>query len=162
MRSKPRVLFLCTGNSCRSQIAEAILRQLGGERFEACSAGSQPAGFIHSLAVRTLEQMGIPLDPDARSKSWLEFADDPPDVVITVCDAAAAEVCPLWPDAPLTVHWPLPDPVCIFGSDPERLDFAKSVAAQLKGRIERLLGLAWDRLSPDALRRELESIASGP
>ncbi|HEY3243639.1 MAG TPA: arsenate reductase ArsC [Phycisphaerae bacterium] len=158
MRDKPKVLFLCTGNSCRSQMAEAILRHVGDERFEACSAGSQPAGFIHPLAVRTLESLDVPLDSAARSKSWREFADDPPDVVITVCDAAAEEVCPVWPDAPLTVHWSLPDPVYYPGTDAERLDFARRVAEELKSRIERMLTLDWDKLAPDALRRELETL----
>jgi len=139
-----KVLFLCTGNACRSQMAEAILCHLGDEKFEAVSAGSHPAGFVHELAIEAMRSLNIPMD-EARhvSKSWDEFADDPVAVVITVCDAAAGETCPVWPGGPLRAHWPLPDPVFHFGSDEARLNLALSVAQRLVTKIQGLVDMDW-------------------
>ena len=141
-----KVLFLCTGNACRSQMAEAILRHLGGEEFEAHSAGSHPAGFVHELAIEAMRNLNIPMDETRHvSKSWDEFADDPVEVVITVCDAAAGEACPIWPGDPLRAHWPLPDPAFHLGSDGARLNLALSVAQRLVTKIQGLIELDWSQ-----------------
>ena len=137
-----RVLFLCTGNSCRSQMAEAILRQLSGDRFEALSAGSQPAGFIHPLAIDAMSRLNIPLT-NQTSKSWSEFADTRLDVVVTLCDVATAEACPALPGSPMTAHWSLPDPVYHPGTDDERLEFTLLIAERLRTKIAGLAGLDW-------------------
>ena len=138
-----RVLFLCTGNSCRSQMAEAILRQLGGDRFEALSAGSHPAGFVHPLAIDAMSRLNIPLT-NQTSKSWSEFTDMRLDVVVTLCDAAAAaEACPVLSGSPMTAHWSLPDPVYHPGTDDERLEFTLLIAERLRTKIAGLVGLDW-------------------
>jgi arsenate reductase len=142
MKPRVRVLFLCTANACRSQMAEALLRRLGGDRFEAFSAGSHPSGFIHPLAIESMRRLGVSLE-GRTSKSWDEFAATPLDVVITVCDRAAAETCPVWPGAPLCVHWSLPDPVQHPGSESEQLAFAQRVAERLRRKIQGLVDLDW-------------------
>jgi arsenate reductase len=141
-RPKISVLFLCTGNSCRSQMAEAMLRQLGGDRFEALSAGSHPAGFIHPLAIDAMSRLNIPLASQT-SKSWNEFFDTRLDVVVTLCDAAASEACPVWPGSPMTAHWSLPDPVYHPGTDDERLEFTLLIAERLRAKIAGLAALDW-------------------
>lgn len=122
MADRPfNVLFLCTGNSARSIIAEAILNKLGGGKFSACSAGSQPKGQVHPETVRMLQGLGHDTS-ELRSKSWDEFAGPgaPPfDFVFTVCDNAAGEACPLWPGRPVTAHWGIPDPAAATGSPAE-------------------------------------------
>ena len=159
MSAKIRVLFLCTGNCFRSQMAEAILRHRGGERFEAFSAGWQPAGYIHPLAVRALEERGVPVSPQVRSKDWDEFADEPMDLVVTLCDRAAQETCPVWADAPLQVHWPLPDPVAAFSDEDQVLEFSRQVACRLEKKIERLIKMDWPAMSVRRRCRSLEQIA---
>ena len=139
---KRKVLFLCTGNSCRSQMAEAILRHLAGDRFEALSAGTQPSGFVQPLAIEAMERMNVPIENQS-SKSWNEFADTPVDVVITVCDNAASETCPVWPGSPVTAHWSLPDPAYHPGSEQERLEFTLRIAERLRTRIGGLLDMDW-------------------
>ena len=141
-RPKISVLFLCTGNSCRSQMAEAMLRQLGGDRFEALSAGSHPAGFIHPLAIDAMSRLNIPLASQT-SKSWNEFFDTRLDVVVTLCDAAASEACPVWPGSPMTAHWSLPDPAFHPGTDDERLEFTLLIAERLRAKIAGLAALDW-------------------
>lgn len=140
---KRSILFLCTGNSCRSQMAEALLKHLGGGRFEALSAGSHPAGYVHDLAMAAMSQLGI-IVVNARSKSWDEFMHARIDAVITLCDDAANETCPVWPGEPVQAHWPLPDPAFHPGSDDERLAFAVQVASRLRLKIEGLLGVDFD------------------
>lgn len=154
MPDKRKVLFLCTGNSCRSQMAEAILRLLGGDRFEALSAGSHPAGFIHPLALEAMRRMEVPLENQI-SKSWDEFAATSLDAVITVCDAAAGESCPAWPASPVCVHWFLPDPAYHPGDEEERLEFALRVAKRLRAKLEGLVELDW-AMSRQELQQRLD------
>ena len=116
MARQIKVLFICTANACRSQMAEALLRHLGSERFEAASAGAHPVGYIHPLAVGTMEGLGIEMTGQ-RSKSWDEFANTPVDLAITLCDTAALEPCPAFGDATLMAHWSTQDPVALMGSE---------------------------------------------
>lgn len=151
------VLFLCTGNSCRSQMAEALLRHLGGEKFQALSAGSHPAGYVHDLALETMRRMGVST-AGLYSKSWDEFVATPIDIVLTLCDHAAGQTCPAFPGPAVRAHWSLPDPAFAQGTEDQRLTFAMQVASRLRGWIEKLCRLPIDKLSPQQLRAELERI----
>jgi len=151
------VLFLCTGNSARSIMAEAFLNTRGAGRLTAHSAGSHPKGEVHPLALEVLKTCEIDV-AGLRSKSWDEFAAEGApaiDVVITVCDQAAAEACPLWPGAPVKVHWGLPDPAAVTGSDAERLAAFARTFTLIERRIELMLGLPLEHLSPDELQQQL-------
>ncbi len=154
------VLFLCTGNSARSILAEALLNREGGERFRAFSAGSFPKGAVHPMALEILRDGGFPV-AGLRSKSWDEFAgvDAPPlDLIITVCDNAAGEVCPIWPGHPVTAHWGIEDPAAVEGPG-AREAFLRALAC-LRNRISLLLALPVeaDRAS---LREEVRRIGAG-
>jgi protein-tyrosine-phosphatase len=157
-----RVLFLCTGNSARSILAEAILNHtaLNGGRFRAFSAGSFPKGAVNPLALELLESIGIPTT-GLRSKSWDEFAgsDAPPfDFVITVCDQAANEVCPIWPGHPMTAHWGIPDPAAVTGTlDEKRRAFVRASEA-LHMRIEVFTQLPFDKLDRLALHDQIRRV----
>jgi arsenate reductase len=132
-----KVLVLCTGNSCRSIMAEALINHLGHGRYRAWSAGSFPTGSVHPEALATLKRHGI--DPgQPRSKSWNEFADHSFDLVITVCDQAAGESCPLFPGKPRKLHWRTPDPSKVTGSEEEIEAAFSDVFWMLKKRIENL------------------------
>jgi len=132
------ILVLCTGNSCRSIMAEALINHLRGDDYRAVSAGSQPAGYVHEQALATLRRHGI--DPGApRSQSWDEFAGQPFDYVITVCDQAAGETCPLYPGAPRKLHWSTPDPATARGSEEETAAAFEAAFALLRERIEKEL-----------------------
>lgn len=144
MTPRRKILFLCTGNSCRSQMAEAILRLIGGDRFEALSAGSHPAGFIHVLAAEAMQRLDIPME-DQDSKSWDEYHQTRFDAVITLCDEAAKETCPAWPEAPLAIHWSLPDPAQHPGDDEERIQYAVRVAQRLTTKLKQLIALDWSK-----------------
>ncbi len=133
-----KVLVLCTGNSCRSIMAEALINHLGQGRFVAQSAGSHPAGYVHPLSLETLRRHGIPLPP-ARSKSWDEFRDTPFDFIITVCDEAAAESCPVFLGEGQRLHWSTPDPAKAQGSDAEIQAAFDGAFELLKSRIESCL-----------------------
>jgi arsenate reductase (thioredoxin) len=154
------VLFLCTGNSARSILAEGILRQLGAGRFNAFSAGSQPKGDVNSYALTTLEQMGYP-HRGFRSKSWDEFAvpgAPQMDFVFTVCDNAAGEACPLWPGQPMTAHWGIEDPAAEEGSDIDKQRAFATAFRYLKNRIDQFLAIPLhrlDRLSVGSRLREI-------
>jgi arsenate reductase len=155
-----RVLFVCTGNSARSILAEALLNHRGRGRFLAYSAGSHPAGRVHPLALASLAARRIPA-PGARSKSWAEFgALGAPafDAVITVCDNAAGEACPIWPGAPLRAHWGVPDPALVDGSAAVRRQAFEAACDLLDHRVRRFVELAVDGLRPDALRELVEEI----
>jgi arsenate reductase (thioredoxin) len=156
---KNRVLFICTGNACRSQMAEALLRHLAGGRFEALSAGSDAAGFVHPIALEALTQLGIDAE-GLRSKSWHEFADREVDAVITLCDNAASTPCPIWPGDPLRAHWPLPDPSFHPGTPGERLEFAVSVAEQLRRKILAMIALPFERGRTPELQASLAALAN--
>jgi protein-tyrosine-phosphatase len=156
------VLFLCTGNSARSILAEAILNKAGRGRFRAFSAGSQPKGEVNPFALRLLRQSGFDT-AFARSKSWGEFAEEGApmmDFVFTVCDSAAAEACPVWPGQPMTAHWGIPDPAAVEGSDADRaLAFAEAFR-QLDARIGIFVNLPVGSLDRLSLQKKLDSIGN--
>jgi len=156
------VLFLCTGNSARSILAEALTNYplISGRKFTAFSAGSHPKGEVHPLAIDVLTEQRIPAE-GLRSKSWDVFAAaDAPRMsfVITVCDQAAGEVCPVWPGQPMIAHWGVPDPAAASGSDEERRRAFKDTFITLKRRIELFASLPIDKLSRLALQEELTRI----
>jgi protein-tyrosine-phosphatase len=136
-----RVLFVCTGNSARSIMAEALLNHHGQGRFRAWSAGSHPKGAVHPLALRVLERVGLPTS-GLRSKSWDEFAGERAprlDQVFTVCGNAAAEVCPVFPGHPTTGHWPIEDPAAVEGDEATRLTAFERAFADLEARVKALI-----------------------
>ncbi len=156
------VLFLCTGNSARSIMAEAVLNSASHGRFVAYSAGSFPTGKVNPFALEQIEAFGYPLE-NLRSKSWNEFAGaDAPhmDFVITVCDNAAGEVCPVWPGQPVTAHWGFRDPAAAKGSDEEIRHAFAAVCREIKLRIDLFLSLPIEKLEKLALKRELDRIGA--
>ena len=160
MEKTYNVLFVCTGNSARSILAEALLNHLGRGRFKGWSAGSHPSGEVNPLTLQTLEKMRLPTD-GYRSKAWEEFAqpDSPPlDFVFTVCDQAAGEMCPVWPGQPMTAHWGVPDPAAFEGPSEKRSQEFMNVAITLKRRIELMLALPIQRLDAIALQRQVQDI----
>ena len=159
-RTPLNVLFLCTGNSARSIMAEAILNRLGRGKFQAFSAGSQPAGYVHPLALQMLRNAHYDVT-GLRSKPWDEFAvlDAPKlDFVFTVCDNAANEVCPIWPGQPMTAHWGLPDPAKAQGTDAERATVFADTMRMLNQRIGIFLSLPLEKLSKLSLQKQLDEI----
>lgn len=138
MKSDPlKVLVLCTGNSCRSVMAEALINHLGRDRYQAWSAGSFPTGYVHPKSIEMLKRHGI--DPgQPRSKSWDEFAAQAFDLVITVCDQAAGESCPLFPGNPKKLHWSTPDPAKATGSEGAIDAVFDQAFLMLKNRVEEL------------------------
>jgi arsenate reductase (thioredoxin) len=154
------VLFLCTGNSARSVLAEVQLNALGAGRFKAWSGGSHPRGEINPFTLQLLKQMGLPAE-GLRSKSWDEFAaSNAPvmDFVFTVCDQAAGEQCPVWPGQPVTAHWGVPDPAAVEGSDDMKKRAFKDAAATLRKRLELFKSLPLASLDRLALKKEVTDI----
>lgn len=154
------VLFLCTGNTARSVLAESVLRKLGEGRFVAHSAGSQPKGTVNPWAVKILEEEGYPVD-GLRSKSWDEFAGpDAPkmDFVFTVCDSAAGEACPVWPGQPVTAHWGIEDPAAVEGSDLDKRRAFYDAFRYMRNRIAAFAALPTHKLDAAALKREAAEI----
>jgi protein-tyrosine-phosphatase len=154
------VLFLCTGNSARSLMAEAVLNKLGGGRFRALSAGSHPTGHVHPLTLEALQRLHLPTD-GLRSKSWDEFAAPGApllDFVFTVCDKAAGEVCPAWPGLPLTAQWGVEDPAAFVGPEAKRAEAFRNVLQQLSRRIELFLALPLDKIDRLSLQQHLVDI----
>ena len=160
MQGRYNVLFLCTGNSARSIIAEAIMNHKGRPNFRAFSAGSHPAGFVNPNAIKMIETARLPTE-GLRSKPWDEFAKPgAPELhfVFTVCDAAAQEVCPVWPGQPMTAHWGVPDPAAVTGT-PEQIERAfREAFVVLDLRISLLLCLPLGSLEKLAIQRELDRI----
>jgi len=166
LQSPCHVLFLCTGNSARSILAEALLNHLGQGRFIAHSAGSQPTGQVNPLALVTLEQQQIPVG-GPRSKRWDEFAGADGssrgmDIIITVCHSAAGEVCPVWPGSPVTAHWSIKDPVGVTGSDATRRQAFLEAFEALHARIQGLIALPVQKLDRVALKRRLNELGEHP
>jgi len=152
------VLFLCTGNSARSILAEACLNAEGRGRFRAHSAGSHPKGEVNPFAVALLRQLGLPTQ-GLRSKSWDEFAAAPAmDFIFTVCDAAAGETCPLWPGGPVTAHWGIPDPAAVEGTDAVKMQAFREAFRMLDNRIRLFIALPIDKLDRVGLKRRLDDI----
>ena len=154
------VLFLCTGNSARSILAEALLNHWGRGRFRAFSAGSHPKGDVHPLALDILTRNRVPIE-GARSKSWDDFAtpDAPPlDFVFTVCDRAAEEMCPVWPGQPMTAHWGIQDPAAVQGTDEEKARAFNTAFRELDARLKIFTSLRLDALDRLALQRQLDDI----
>ena len=154
------VLFICTGNSARSIMAEGLMNHLGGGRFRAWSAGSHPNGTVNPFALQTLAEWRIPTD-GFRSKSWDEFAQSGAtkmDFAFTVCANAAGAVCPVWPGQPITAHWGVPDPAAVEGSDAQKTKAFMDTAITLKRRIELMLALPLNSLADTSLQREVDRI----
>ena len=160
MRDRPyNVLFLCTGNSARSILAESLLNHWGGGRFRGFSAGSFPKGQVHPLAIELLKWTGLPTE-GLRSKSWDEFAtaDAPPiDFVITVCDNAAGEVCPVWPGKPITAHWGVADPAAVEGNAERGAAFRRALT-ELEARIKLLVNVPVESLDRMAVQQTVRGI----
>jgi len=154
------VLFICTGNSARSIIAEGLMNAMAAGRFRAYSAGSHPKGVVHPMALRVLRDARVPTD-GLRSKSWDEFArPEAPrmDFVFTVCDQAASEVCPLWPGQPITAHWGMPDPGAIEADDDVKAKAFLDTVITLRRRLELLLALPVHTLQAQAISRRVKDI----
>ncbi|WP_050577656.1 arsenate reductase ArsC [Sinorhizobium arboris] len=153
-------MFLCTGNSARSIIAESVLRKDGGGKFNAYSAGSQPKGEVNPLAIETLAGHHYPVE-DLRSKSWEEFAGrDAPemDFIFTVCDSAAGEACPVWPGHPMTAHWGVEDPAAVEGTDAEKRVAFATTLRYMKLRIAAFAALPVESLERMSLTSKLHEI----
>jgi protein-tyrosine-phosphatase len=154
------ILFLCTGNSARSVLAESTANALGGGRLKAFSAGSHPTGRVNPFALELLDKLNLPT-AGLRSKSWDEFAAPGApalDFVITVCDNAAGEVCPIWPGQPVSAHWGVEDPAAVEGTDDDKRAAFRSAHQILKRRIELFLALPVDRLDAMALTSRMREI----
>lgn len=156
------VLFLCTHNSARSVLAECLLNHLGGARFRAFSAGSQPSGRVNPFALQALAEQGIDTT-GVRSKAWDEFAAPGAptmDLIITVCDSAAGETCPVWPGHPATAHWGYADPSATTGSDAAKLTAFRDTLALIRRRLEILVAMPDERLHALALRQTARDLAA--
>ena len=155
------VLFLCTGNSARSILAEAILNSIGKGRFRAFSAGSHPAGQVNSFAIELLQRQNLQVS-DLRSKNWDEFAAAGAphlDFVFTVCDNAAGEICPIWPGKPTTAHWGIADPAAVAGSDEDKRKAFSAAFKLLQRRISLFASLPLAKLDALAIKREVDEIS---
>jgi arsenate reductase len=164
MSRRRNVLFLCTGNSARSILAEALLERLGSGRYRAYSAGSRPQGHVHPMALELLREEGH-ATRGLRSKSWDEFARPVApviDFVFSVCDAAARESCPVWPGHPVTAHWGLEDPAAFRGPEPDQRAVFRRVYRELERRIEAFVRLDTAGLSASCLQARLDAIGRRP
>lgn len=143
-----KVLYICTHNRCRSILSEAITNHLSQGKLQAFSAGSQPAGEVHPLSLKYLAEKGVPIE-GLKSQSWDDFEAEQPDIVVTVCDSAAAQACPVWLGDTVKVHWGLPDPSKLEGSEAEVRDAFYAVMNTIEQRVRKLLGLHLDPLTTD-------------
>jgi len=161
MTERPyNVLFLCTGNSARSIIAEALINQWGRDKFRGFSAGSHPKGAVHPIALQLLKKMNLPTE-GLRSKSWDEFAAQGApalDFVFTVCDSAAGEACPYWPGQPMTAHWGVPDPAVVEGSETEKWVAFRDTFRMLDNRIKIFTSLPLASFDRMKLQERLDAI----
>jgi arsenate reductase len=161
MSDRPyNVLFLCTGNSARSILAESLMTHWGGGKFRGFSAGSHPKGTVHPSAIDLLRQMKLPTE-GLRSKAWDEFAApgaEPLDFVFTVCDNAAGEACPYWPGQPMTAHWGVPDPAAVEGSDTDKWIAFRQAFQALENRIKIFASLPLQTLDRLKLKERLDAI----
>jgi arsenate reductase len=158
------VLFLCTGNSARSILGEALLNAMAPTRFKAFSAGSHPGGTVNPFAIELLEKNRIATD-GLRSKSWDEFAGPgapPLDFVFTVCDAAATETCPVWPGQPISAHWGIPDPAAVIGTDDDKRRAFLATYTVMQRRISLLVSLPLRSLDKLSLQKQLAEIGKTP
>ena len=160
------VLFLCTGNSARSILAEALLNHWGAGRLVGFSAGSKPTGTVNPYALATLNAMHIPIG-SPRSTSWSEFAAPDGssrhlDIIITVCDNAAGEVCPIWPGHPISAHWGVPDPAAVMGSEQDKRDAFRQAFETLQARVRGLIALPLSQLTAVDLKRKLIELGQVP
>lgn len=157
------VLFLCTGNSARSILAEVIMNHIGGGRFRGHSAGSFPKGAVNPVALKLLRQLELPT-AGLRSKSWDEFAQPGAPTlhfIFTVCDNAAGEVCPVWPGQPVTAHWGIPDPAAVTGPEAQQLQAFRTAFSALEQRIKAFTSLPLSTLDRRALQQRLDDIGRG-
>jgi arsenate reductase len=164
MQKPYNILVLCTGNSARSIISEALFNTMGAGRFKAYSAGSHPAGKVNPFAIEQVERLGYPTET-LRSKSWDEFAAPGApelDFVITVCDNAAGEVCPLWPGQPVTAHWGFPDPAAVEGTDEEKRAAFTQTLHQMRNRVQLFLSLPLGTLDRMAIEKSVRAIGQEP
>ena len=158
------VLFLCTGNSARSIFSEALVNHWGQGKFQGFSAGSHPTGRVNPMALDLLKRLGFPTE-NLRSKDWNEFAaPEAPqmDFVFTVCDKAAAEVCPVWPGQPMTAHWGVADPAGVEGDEKERMMAFRQAFSVLENRIKLFVSLPFDKLQGMKLQKTLDEIGRTP
>jgi arsenate reductase len=164
MQRPYNILVLCTGNSARSIMGEALFNTLGAGRFHAYSAGSHPTGRVNPFAIELVGALDYPLE-NLRSKSWDEFAQPGApemDFVITVCDNAAGEVCPLWPGHPVTAHWGFPDPAAVKGTDEEKRAAFALTLRQIRNRVQLFLSLPLETLDRMAIENRMRAIGKQP
>jgi len=164
MQRPYNILVLCTGNSARSILAEALFNTLGAGRFKAYSAGSHPTGRVNPFAIEQIERLGYPVG-NLRSKSWDEFAQPgspPMDFIVTVCDNAAGEACPLWPGQPITAHWGFPDPAAVEGSDEVKRAAFEQTLRQIRNRVQLFLSLPLETLDRMAIESRMKAIGREP
>ena len=158
------ILVLCTGNSARSIIGEALFNTMGAGRFKAYSAGSHPTGKVNPFAIELVRELGYPLE-NLRSKSWDEFAAPGApelDFVVTVCDKAAGEICPFWPGQPMTAHWGFPDPAAVEGSDDVKREAFRQTVRQIRTRVQLFLSLPLETLDRMAIENRIRAIGQQP
>ncbi len=158
------ILVLCTGNSARSIMGEALFNTLGAGRFKAYSAGSHPSGRVNPFAIEQARALGYPTE-NLRSKSWDEFAvpgAPEMDFVITVCDNAAGEACPLWPGKPVTAHWGFPDPAAVVGTDEQKRAAFAQTLRQMRHRVQLFLSLPLDTLDRMAIENRMRDLGKQP
>jgi len=164
MRKPYNILVLCTGNSARSIMGEALFNTMGAGRFQAYSAGSHPSGKVNPFAIEQVRALGYPVE-DLRSKSWDEFAQPGApemDFVVTVCDKAAGEMCPLWPGQPVTAHWGFPDPVAVEGTDEEKRSAFAQTLRQIQRRVQLFLSLPLETLDRMAIESRMRDLGKQP
>lgn len=154
-----KILYICTHNRCRSILSEAITNHVASDRIIAKSAGSQPSGAVHPLSIHYLKEANISVD-GLQSQSWDEFEDFKPDVVVTVCDSAAGEACPVWFGNSVKVHWGLADPSKIEGSDEEKAQGFRACIAEITERVNKLIPIAEKNLTPADLKSELAKLGA--